>query len=181
MNKTFRLNKCKKNFISALYNCNNQREIIELMRVTYPHLDENYFIDVLLETQIFRFGSDIPNQMFEKYKTIMPNRALKHWFKDIDFVTLTKNDFRTIIDSYRQIIANEYKQLSENKSDEISQFIKKRFDRWNNPDNTIYGLSPMVSMTKSSDYEHQIWALIEIYRNFDWSTYDLILTRWETP
>ena len=101
--------------------------------------------------------------------------------------TLTKDDFKAVIEEYRQKIVNWLQSLLNPEDDEerkhlaIEHEIQDKIDSWSCK---YFGISPIdldesrERITGDWSYEYAIFELVRLYKIFDWENDDLVLVGW---
>ena len=152
---------------------------------------------------------DVGNDLYElgKYSEIgfkleserpspFTSDELKKRYEDYGFALLTKDDFKAVIEAYRQKIIAWLESLlntdericfSEELTKEQYQFkelkreIQDKIDSWSGK---YFGISPIdldesrERITGDWSYEYAIFELVRLYKIFDWGNDDLVLVGW---
>ena len=149
-------------------------------------------------SSIYELGkhSEIGFKLEFERPSLFTSEELKERYSDDGFALLTKDDFKAVIEFYRQkIIAwlesllnpNESRidanKLSkeERKHLEWEYEIKDKLDAWSGK---YFGISPIdldesrERITGDWSYEYAIFELVRVYKIFDWENDDLVLVGW---
>lgn len=149
-------------------------------------------------TELYELGkySEIGFKLESERPSLFTSEELKKRYSDDGFALLTKDDFKAIIEAYRQkIIAwlesllnpNESRidsnKLSkeERKHLEWEYEIKDKLDSWSGK---YFGTLPIdldesrERITGDWSYEYAIFELVRVYKVFDWENNDLVLVGW---
>lgn len=124
------------------------------------------------------------------------SEELKERYSDDGFALLTKDDFKSIIEFYRQKIVNWLESLlnpnesridanklskEERKHLEWEYEIKDKLEKWSGK---YFGISPIdldesrERITGDWTYEYAIFELVRVYKAFDWENDELVLVGW---
>lgn len=150
-------------------------------------------------SSIYELGNraEIGFKLESERPSLFTSEELKERYSDDGFALLTKDDFKAIIEAYRQkIIAwlesllnpNESRidsnKLSkeERKHLEWEYEIKDKLDSWSGK--YFGGILPIdldesrERITGDWSYEYAIFELVRVYKVFDWENNDLVLVGW---
>lgn len=143
---------------------------------------------------IYELGkrSEIGFELESERPSLFTSEELKERYSDDGFALLTKDDFKAIIEDYRQKIVEWLQSLLS--VDERSCFsdepIKKQYqfetlqdklDAWSGK---YFGILPIdldesrERITGDWSYEYAIFELVRAYKVFDWENNDLVLVGW---
>ena len=121
---------------------------------------------------------------------------MKERYSDYGFALLTKDDFKAIIEAYRQKIVDWLQSLlnpedypiipsklpkEERKHLTIEHEIQDKIDSWSGK---YFGILPIdldetrERITCDWTYEYAIFELVRLYKIFDWENDDLVLVGW---
>lgn len=121
---------------------------------------------------------------------------LKKRYKDYGFALLTKDDFKSVIEAYRQKIINWFQNLldpedhpiipsklskEERKHLEWEHEIKDKLEKWSGK---YFDILPIdlgenrERITGDWSYEYAIFELVRLYKVFDWVNDELVLVGW---
>ena len=127
---------------------------------------------------------------------LFASEELKKRYSDYGFALLTKDDFKAVIEAYRQKIINWLQSLlnpeddpiipselskEERKRLTIEHEIQDKIDSWSGK---YFGISPIdldesrERITGDWSYEYAIFELVRLYKIFDWENDDLVLVGW---
>lgn len=150
-------------------------------------------------TELYGLGkySEIGFKLESERPSLFTSEELKERYSDDGFALLTKDDFKTVIEAYRQKIVdwlqsllnpNESRIVStklskeERKHLEWEYEIKDKLDSWSGK--YFGGILPIdldesrERITGDWSYEYAIFELVRVYKVFDWENNDLVLVGW---
>lgn len=140
--------------------------------------------------------SEIGFKLESKRPSLFTSKELKERYSDDGFALLTKDDFKAVIETYRQKIVNWLQSIlnvddricfSEELTKEQYQFeelkreVQDKIDSWSGK---YFGISPIdldesrERITGDWSYEYAIFELVRVYKAFDWENDDLVLVGW---
>ena len=140
--------------------------------------------------------SEIGFKLESKRPSLFASDELKRRYEDYGFALLTKDDFKAVIETYRQKIINWLQSLLDPEDDPlipsklskeerrrtlIDNEIKDKIDNWSGK---YFGISPIdldenkERITGDWSYEYAIFELVRVYKAFDWENDDLVLVGW---
>lgn len=146
-------------------------------------------------TEIYELGkySEIGFKLESERPSLFTSDELKERYSDYTFALLTKDDFKAVIEAYRQKIVDWFQSLlnpdesqvtvaklskEERKHFEWKYQIEDKLDRWSGK---YFGISP-INLNENSEritdswlYEYAIFELIRLYKIFDWENDELVL------
>lgn len=148
--------------------------------------------------EIYELGkySEIGFKLESERPSLFTSEELKERYSDYGFALLTKNDFKAVIEAYRQKIIDWLKNLLDPEDDTIvtsklskeekknlllEQATKDKLDSWSGK---YFGISPInldedkERITDDWSYEYAIFELVRVYKSFDWENDDLVLIGW---
>ena len=148
--------------------------------------------------ELYELGkySEIASELESERPSLFTSDELKKRYCDYGFALLKKDDFKAIIESYRQKIINWLKGILEPKdaptvpadlSEEERKYslmencIRNKLDSWSGKH---FGLLPIdlsekrEQITGDWSYEYAIFELVRLYKVFDWENDDLVLVGW---
>ena len=157
-----------------------------------------WFSPYKIGTELYELGkySEIAFKLESERPSLFTSEELKERYSDYGFALLTKDDFKAIIEAYRQKIVNWLESLlnidericfSEELTKEQYQFkelkreIQDKIDSWSGK---YFGISPIdldesrERITGDWSYEYAIFELVRLYKVFDWENDDLVLVGW---
>lgn len=140
--------------------------------------------------------SEIGFKLESERPSLFTSDELKKRYEDYGFALLTKDDFKAVIEAYRQKIVNWFQSLlnpeddliipsklskEERRCALIDNEIKNKIDNWSGK---YFGISPIdldeskERITGDWSYEYAIFELVRLYKIFDWENDDLVLVGW---
>lgn len=149
-------------------------------------------------TKLYELGkySKIGFKLESERPSLFTSEELKERYSDDGFALLTKDDFKAVIEAYRQKIIKWLQSLlnvdericfSEELTKEQYQFetlkqeVKDKIDSWSGK---YFGISPIdldesrERITGDWSYEYAIFELVRVYKAFDWENDELVLVGW---
>lgn len=148
--------------------------------------------------ELYELGkySEIGFKLESKRPSLFTSKELKERYSDYGFALLAKEDFKAVIEAYRQKIINWLQSLlnpeddpiipsklskEERKHLTIEHEIQDKIDSWSGK---YFGISP-IDLDESRDritgdwsYEYAIFELVRLYKIFDWENNELVLVGW---
>lgn len=147
---------------------------------------------------IYELGkrSEIGFKLESERPSLFTSEELKERYSDDGFALLTKDDFKAIIEFYRQKIVDWFQSLlnpnesridanklskEERKHLEWEYEIRDKLDAWSGK---YFGILPIdldeswERITGDWSYEYAIFELVRAYKAFDWENNDLVLVGW---
>lgn len=157
-----------------------------------------WFSPYKIGTALYELGkySEIGFKLESERPSVFASEELKERYSDYGFALLTKDDFKSVIEFYRQKIISWFKSLLEIKDSskftaeytkEQYQFemlkgeVQDKIDAWSGK---YFGISPIdlnddkERITGDWSYEYVIFELVRVYKTFDWENNDLVLVGW---
>ena len=148
--------------------------------------------------ELYELGkySEIGFKLESERPPLFTSEELKERYSDDGFALLTKDDFKSVIEAYRQKIIAWLESLlnpkdyliipsklsrEERKHLTIEHEIQDKIDSWSGK---YFGISPIdlddsrERITGDWSYEYAIFELVRLYKIFDWENDDLILVGW---
>lgn len=168
-------------------------------RHDYPYDEDDGWVSLYkIGKELYELGkhSEIGFKLESERPSVFTSEELKKIYSDYGFALLTKDDFKTIIEVYRQKIVNWFQSLlnpkdnnkfSENFTKEQYQFeilkqeVQNKIDIWSGK---YCGVTPIDLDTESEQinnswlYEYAIFELVRLYKVFDWENDELVLIGW---
>ena len=149
-------------------------------------------------TKLYELGkySEIGCKLESERPSLFTSKELKERYSDDGFALLTKDDFKAVIDAYRQKIIKWLQSLlnvdericfSDELTKEQYQFetlkqeTQDKLDSWSGK---YFGISPIdldesrERITGDWSYEYAIFELVRVYKTFDWENDNLVLVWW---
>ncbi len=157
-----------------------------------------WFSPYKIGTELYELGkySEIGCKLESERSSLFTSEELKERYSDYGFALLTKDDFKAVIDAYRQKIIDWFQGLlnpeddpiipsklskEERKRILIEHEIQDKLDRWSGK---YFGIDP-IDLDEGKDritvswlYEYTIFELVRLYKIFDWENDDLVLVGW---
>ena len=160
--------------------------------------DDEWFPPYRVGKELYELGkySEIGFKLESERPSLFTSEELKERYSDDGFSLLTKDDFKAVIEEYRQKIINWLESLlnvdericfSEELTKEQYQFetlkqeVQDKIDSWSGK---YFGISPIdldesrERITGDWSYEYAIFELVRLYKIFDWGNDDLVLVGW---
>lgn len=148
--------------------------------------------------EIYELGkySEIAFKLESERPSLFTSEELKKRYKDYGFALLTKDDFKAVIETYRQKIIDWLQSLLDPEDDPIipsklskeerkhlaiEHSIEDKISSWSGK---YFGISPIdldesrERITGDWSYEYAIFELVRLYKIFDWENNDLVLIGW---
>lgn len=158
----------------------------------------NWFAPYNVGNELYELGkySEIGFKLQSERPSLFTSDELKKRYDDYGFALLTKDDFKAVIESYRQKIIEWFKSLLEPEDELLSvcelskeerrrslidNEIQDKIDSWSEK---YFGISPIdldenkERITSDWSYEYAIFELVRLYKTFDWENDDLVLMGW---
>ena len=149
-------------------------------------------------TELYELGkySEIGCKLESERPSLFTSEELKKRYEDYGFALLTKDDFKAVIEAYRQKIIDWLQSLlnpednpiipsklskEERKHLAIEHSIEYKIDSWSGK---YFEISPIdldesrERITGDWSYEYAIFELVRLYKIFDWENNDLVLVGW---
>ena len=149
-------------------------------------------------TELYELGkySEIGCKLESERPSLFTSEELKKRYEDYGFALLTKDDFKAVIEAYRQKIIDWLQSLlnpednptipsklsrEERKHLAIEHSIEDKIDSWSGK---YFEISPIdldesrERITGDWSYEYAIFELVRIYKIFDWENNSLVLVGW---
>ena len=160
--------------------------------------DDEYLPPYRVGKELYELGkySEIGFKLESERPSLFTSEELKEKYSDDGFALLTKDDFKAVIEAYRQKIIDWLESLlnpeddpiipselskEERKHLTIEREIQDKIDSWSGK---YFGISPIdldesrERITGDWSYEHAIFELVRLYKIFDWENDDLVLVGW---
>lgn len=165
----------------------------------YPYDDDGGWLSPYkVGKEIYELGkhSEIGFKLETERPSVFTSDELKEQYSDYGFALLTKDDFKSVIEFYRQKIISWFKSLLEIKDSSkfTAEFTKEQYqfemlkenvqdkiDAWSGK---YFGILPIEldesreRITDDWSYEYAIFELVRVYKAFDWENDDLVLLGW---
>lgn len=180
--------------IAEIQKCKSNKDLVDFIKdntsyTCYGDLVPLYYIG----TEIYDLGkySAIGFKLQSEKQSIFSSEELKEMYSDYGAVLLQKEDFKEIIEWYKQKIVAYFNTLlnppmssfhSELTDDErhlmfLKLKVEQKIEDWSGK----YGFTPVnldensSSITDDWSYEYAIFELVRLYKFFDWEKDDLVL------
>ena len=186
--------------VAEIQACQTAKDLTEFAkRHDYPYDEDDGWLSIYkVGKELYELGkySEIGFKLESERPSVFTSDELKEEYIDYGFALLTKDDFKSIIEFYRQKIVEWLKILlnpdksqvtapnlskEERKHLEWKYEIEGKLDKWSEK---YFGISP-IDLDESRDcitddwsYEYSIFELIRLYKIFDWENDDLVLVGW---
>ena len=157
-----------------------------------------WFSPYEIGTELYELGkySEIGFNLESERPSLFVSEELKERYSNYGFALLTKDDFKAVIEAYRQKIIDWLQSLlnpeddpiipselskEERKRLTIEHEIQNKIDSWSGK---YFGISPIdldesrERITGDWSYEYAIFELVRLYKIFDWENDDLVLVGW---
>lgn len=169
-------------------------------KVNYSVCDDGsgWFSTYKVGKKIWELGkySEIGCKLESERPLLFTSDELKERYSDDAFALLTKDDFKAVIEAYRQKIVDWFQSLlnpdksqvtapnlsqAERKHLEWEYEIKDKLDKWSGK---YFWISPIdldesrERITGDWTYEYAIFELVRLYKIFDWENNELVLVGW---
>lgn len=169
-------------------------------KVDHSVCDDNsgWFSPYKVGNEVYELGkySEIAFKLESERSSLFTSDELKKRYSDYGFALLMKDDFKAVIEAYRQKIIEWLKSLlnpdesqvtaprlskEERKHLEWKYEIEDKLDKWSGK---YFGIFP-IDLDESREritgdwaYEYAIFELVRVYKTFDWENDDLVLVGW---
>ena len=160
--------------------------------------DDEWLPPYRVGKKLYELGkhSGIGFKLESERPSMFTSEELKKRYKDDGFALLTKDDFKAVIEAYRQKIVDWFERLlspdkspitfnklskEERKRLEWEYEIRDKLDSWSGK---YCGILPIdldesrERITGDWSYEYAIFELVRLYKIFDWENDDLVLVGW---
>ncbi len=160
--------------------------------------DDEWLPPYRVGKKLYELGkhSGIGFKLESERPSMFTSEELKKRYKDDGFALLTKDDFKAVIEAYRQKIVDWFERLlnpdkspitfnklskEERKRLEWEYEIRDKLDSWSGK---YCGILPIdldesrERITGDWSYEYAIFELVRVYKAFDWENDDLVLVGW---
>lgn len=186
--------------VAEIQACKTANDLTEFAkRHSYPYDEDDGWLSIYkVGKELYDLGkySEIGFKLESERPSVFTSDELKEEYSDYGFALLTKDDFKLIIEFYRQKIVDWFKSLLEIKDSskftaeytkEQYQFemlkgtIQNKIDIWSGK---YCGITPIdlepenEQINNSWLYEYAIFELVRLYKIFDWKNNELVLVGW---
>lgn len=186
--------------VAEIQACQTAKDLTEFAkRYGYPYdKDDGWLSLYKIGKEVYELGkrSEIGFKLESERPPLFTSDELKERYSDYGFALLTKDDFKAVIEAYRQKIVEWFQNLlnpdesqvtaprlskEERKHLEWKYEIKDKLDSWSGK---YFGISPIdlnddkERITGDWSYEYAIFELVRVYKSFDWENNELVLVGW---
>ena len=171
--------------------CNFAENYGYKVNVDYYDDGSRWFSPYKIGTELYELGkySEIGFKLESERPSLFTSDELKERYSDYGFALLTKDDFKAVIEAYRQEVVDWFQSLLNPDKSQITTSklskeerwkyeIEDKLDKWSGK---YFGISPFdldenkEAITTSWCYEYAIFELVRLYKVFDWENNDLVL------
>lgn len=193
-----------KNQVSEIQACKTANDLTEFAkRHNYPYDEDDGWLSLYKvgkELYEFEKHSKIGFKLELERPSVFTSDELKNEYADYGFALLTKDDFKAIIEFYRQKIIDWFQSLlnmddrivlpkgmtkEQYQFENLKQEVQVKIDGWSGKYREIYPKIYPIDLDESReriigvwDYEYAIFELVRLYKSFDWKNDDLVLIGW---
>lgn len=189
-----------KSQVAEIQACKTANDLTEFAkRHGYPYdKDDGRLSLYKVGKELYELGkhSEIGFKLESERPSVFTSDELKEEYSDYGFALLTKDDFKSVIEFYRQKIVDWFQSLlnpdesqvtapklskEERKHLEWKYEIENKLDSWSGK---YFGISPIdlnddkERITGDWSYEYAIFELVRVYKIFDWENNELVLVGW---
>lgn len=186
--------------VAEIQACQTAKDLTEFAkRHGYPYdKDDGWLSLYKVGKEIYELGkhSEIGFKLESERPSVFMSNELKEEYSDYGFALLTKDDFKSVIEFYRQKIVDWFKSLLEIKDSSkfTAEFTKEQYqfemlkrevqDKIDSWSGKYFGISPIdlnddkELITDDWSYEYAIFELVRVYKSFDWKNNELVLVGW---
>ena len=186
--------------VAEIQACKTAKDLTEFAkRHDYPYDEDDGWLSLYkVGKELYELGklSEIGFKLESERPSVFTSDELKEEYSDYSFALLTKDDFKSIIEFYRQKIISWFKSLLEIKDSSkfTAEFTKEQYqfemlkgevqnkiDIWSGK---YCGITPIdldaenEQINNSWLYEYAIIELVRLYKIFDWKNDELVLVGW---
>ncbi len=165
----------------------------------YPYDDDDGWLSPYkVGKECYELGkhSEIGFKLETERPSVFTSDELKDIYADYGFALLTKDDFKAVIEAYRQKIIKWLQSIlnvddricfsdeltkEQHQFETLKQEIQYKLDVWSGK---YFGILPIEldesreRITDDWSYEYAIFELVRAYKAFDWENDDLVLIGW---
>lgn len=191
--------------VAEIQACKTNDDLVKVAERYCYEIDKNYcdngsywFTPYKIGKELYELGkhSEIGFKLESERPSLFTSDELKRRYEDYGFALLTKDDFKAVIEAYRQKIIDWLKSLLDPEDDPvfpsklskeerkhlaIKHSIEDKIDSWSGK---YFGISPIdldesrERITGDWSYEYAIFELVRLYKIFDWENDNLVLVGW---
>lgn len=169
-------------------------------KVDWDYCDDGsgWFSPYKIGTDLYELGkySEIAFKLESERPSLFTSEELKERYSDYGFALLAKDDFKVVIEAYRQKIVEWFTYLlnpdesridsnklskEERKHLEWEHEIKDKLEKWSGK---YFDILPIdlnenrERITGDWSYEYAIFELVRLYKVFDWENNEIVLVGW---
>lgn len=184
-----------KTFVKQIQLCKTNKDWCRLVedqgyKVDYEE-GEGYFAPRQLSGEFYELGKEAFLNLEQTCPQIFTSKELRDYYEDYGFNLLTQENFKQIIESYKEKIIDYFSYLLNpeapshyykpplkiTKEELWKRHIEEKLFTWQSK----YYTDPVdlsldkEYITTSGLYEYVIFELIRLYKTFDWKNNDLAL------
>lgn len=186
--------------VEEIQACKTASDLTEFAkRYGYPYDEDDGWLSLYkVGKELYELGkySEIGFKLESERPCVFTSDELRSEYTDYGFALLTKDDFKAVIEFYRQKIIAWFKSFLEIKdsskfSEEftkeqyqlevLKQEAQNKIDSWSGK---YFGISP-IDLDENKEqiagdwsYEYAIFELVRLYKIFDWENDELVLMGW---
>jgi hypothetical protein len=162
----------------------------EIKRMTYKKLiqkynpQEDYVACYNITKEIYEIGKYWEHDFINEYTFPLFTRkdTNQKFNQDGEFYGITKEGFKKIIESYREIIIKYYTKMRDEKfdfmdtmhGDPIKRYFKDKVNEWEFGTFSFEG----EELVHSWKYEYAIFELVRLYKAVEWDKQIVTITGW---
>lgn len=186
--------------VEEIQACQTAKDLTEFAkRHDYPYDEDDGWLSLYkVGKELYELGkhSEIGFKLESERPSVFTSDELKEKYSDYGFALLMKDDFKSVIEFYRQKIVEWFKSLLEIKDSSkfTAEFTKEQYqfemlkgevqdkiDAWSGK---YFGIFPIdlnddkERITGDWSYEYAIFELVRLYKIFDWKNDELVLVGW---
>lgn len=186
--------------VAEIQACKTVNDLTEFAkRHSYPYDEDDGWLSIYkVGKELYDLGkySEIGFKLESERPSVFTSDELKEEYSDYGFALLTKDDFKSIIEFYRQRIIAWFESLLEIKDSSkftaeytkeqyqlemLKGTIQNKIDIWSGK---YCGITPIdlepenEQINNSWLYEYAIFELVRLYKIFDWENDELVLVGW---
>lgn len=189
-----------KSQVAEIQACQNASDLTEFAkRHNYPYDEDDGWLPLhKIGEELYELGkySKIGFELESERPSVFTSDELKEKYADYGFALLTKEDFKAVIEFYRQKIIEWLNSLlniddricfsdeltkEQYQFENLKQEVQDKIDSWSKK---YWGICPIdldedkERITGDWSYEYAIFELVRVYKAFDWENDNLVLVGW---
>lgn len=191
--------------VAEIQSCKTSEDLVKVAELYGYKIDKDccddgvgWFSPYEVGEKLYELGkySEIGFKLESERPSLFTSEELKERYSDYGFALLTKDDFKAVIEAYRQKIVNWFQSLlnpdegyitaqklskEERKHLEWEHEIKNKLAQWSGKNFGIYPIDLSENqerITGAWSYEYAIFELVRLYKIFDWENNELVLVGW---